>query len=278
MSVLVRKADGLSEPFAPQKLLESLKRAGAEEAAAREVLGRVEHDLYSGITTQEIYRRAFAYLRDQRRGVAARYSLKRSVMEFGPSGFPFEAYIAELLRTDGYTTAIDQIVKGACVEHEVDVVAKKKQDILYVEAKFHNAPAFKTDLKVALYVKARLEDIAVARTKAMAKGTMRGLIVTNTKFTGHAVRYASCAGIDLLGWDEPRGGTLHERIVAAHLYPITALTTLTRREKLSLLAERTVLARALRDNPEVLARAGVEGPHAKEVLEEVESLCGSRMP
>ncbi len=278
MSVLVRKADGLTEPFAPQKLLESLHRAGAEESSAREVLGRVEHDLYPGITTQEIYRRAFGYLRDQRKGVAARYSLKRSVMEFGPSGFPFEVFIAELLRTDGYTAVTDQIIKGACVEHEVDVVAKKKNEILYVEAKFHNAPAFKTDLKVTLYVKARLDDIAAARVATKAKGEMKGLIVTNTKFTGHAVRYASCAGVDLLGWDEPRGATLHERIVAAKLYPVTALTSLTRREKIALLEKQVVLCSALAADHTILAGIGVHGGRTQEILDEVTSLSGWDKP
>lgn len=272
MSVLVRKADGESEPFVPQKLLESLRRAGADDASSKEVLGRIEHDLYAGITTQEIYRRAFSYLREHRRGVAARYSLKRAVMEFGPSGFPFEAFIAELLRFEGWTAVTDQIVQGACVEHEVDVVAQKKSETLYVEAKFHNAAGFKTDLKTVLYVKARLDDLAAARAARKAKGAMRGLVVTNTKFTSHAARYASCAGVELLGWDEPRGATLHERIIAATLYPVTALTTLNRREKLALMAQNVVLCSALMGDTRALASAGVAGERADRVLEEAGSL------
>ncbi|MEK7068531.1 MAG: restriction endonuclease [Patescibacteria group bacterium] len=274
MSVLVLKADGESEPFVPTKLLESLRRAGAEEDAAQSVLERVEKDLYPGITTQEIYRRAFSYLRSSRRSVAARYSLKRAVMEFGPSGFPFEAYIAELLRSEGYSATIDQIIQGACVEHEVDVLAKKKDETLYVEAKFHNAASFKTDLKVTLYVKSRLDDIAAARAAAKTKGIMRGLIVTNTKFTGHAVRYAECAGVDLLGWEEPRGATLYERIMAARLYPVTALTTLTVRQKASLLAQKVVLCKGLGEHSDALLSAGVPAGKIKDVLEEAAVLCG----
>lgn len=257
----------------PVKLLESLRRAGAEDAAAKEILLRIEADLYAGISTQEIYRRAFSYLREVRRGVAARYSLKRAVLDFGPSGFPFEAYIAELLRAEGYTATIDQIVKGACVEHEVDVVAKKKDEILYVEAKFHNAAGFKTDLKVALYVKARLDDIGAARQSTKAKGVMRGLIVTNTKFTSHAARYAACAGVDILGWEQPHGRTLSDRIAAAKLYPVTALTTLGRREKISLLGQKVVLCKAVPAATGVLAAAGVAGHRIDAVLEEVGALC-----
>ncbi len=271
--MLVRKADGESEPFVAQKLLDSLHRSGADDESAAGVLARVEQELYQGITTQEIYRRAFSYLREHRRFVAARYSLKRAVMEFGPSGFPFEAYIAELLRTEGYTATTDQIVKGACVEHEVDVIARNKTETIYVEAKFHNTPGFKTDLKVALYVKARLDDIAAARTAAKAKGLMRGLIVTNTKFTSHAVRYAGCAGVELLGWEEPHGSTLNERITAAKLYPVTALTSLNRREKLALLGQKVVLCKALLGDGSVLAGAGVTGERAEAALQEAGALC-----
>lgn len=273
MATLVTKADGETEPFAPVKLLDSLHRAGAEEAVAKEILGRIESDLYSGITTQELYRRAFSYLREHRRGVAARYSLKRAILEFGPSGFPFEAFIAELLRAEGYTATIDQIVKGMCVEHEVDVVARKAAQTTYVEAKFHNAAGFKTDLKVVLYVKARLDDIAAARTAAKTKGTMRGLVVTNTKFTSHAMRYASCVGLDLLGWEQPSGATLNDRIAAAGLYPITALTTLNRREKMALMSQKVVLCKALPTATDHMAAAGIAGHRADAVLEEVGALC-----
>lgn len=268
------KADGESEPFAPAKLLQSLARAGAEDEGAHDVLKRVEEELYPGITTQEIYRRAFSYLRSHRRSVAARYSLKRAVMEFGPSGFPFEAFIGELLQSEGYDIKLDQIIAGACVEHEVDVVARKKDETLYVEAKFHNAPGFKTDLKVALYVKSRLDDIAAARATKKTKGVMRGLIVTNTKFTDHASRYAACAGVSLLGWEQPQGATLYERIMAAKLYPITALTTLSVRQKAALLAQKVVLCKGLADRTDALVAAGVSASRSSAVLEEAGALCG----
>lgn len=192
MSVLITKADGETEAYNPHKLLQSLERAGAEARLAHDIATAVERELYSGITTQEIYRRAFARLREARRPYAARYSLKRAVLDLGPSGFPFEAYIAELYRAEGYSAKIDQIIRGACVEHEVDVVLEKGGSVTYVEAKFHNSLGFKTDLKVTLYVKARLDDIAEA---GGSKGAPRGLIATNTKFTDKAEQFAVCAGV-----------------------------------------------------------------------------------
>lgn len=274
MAFLITKADGTREAFDDHKLLSSLARAGADRTSAQEIALQVEGELFDGITTQEIYRRAFARLREHRRGIAARYSLKRAVWDFGPSGFPFETYVAALLRAEGWEAVTDRIVRGACVEHEVDVVATKGRETLYVEAKFHNSPGFKTDLKTALYVKARMDDIrAASKAKKDSDGLVLGLLVTNTKFTTHASNYASCAGLDLLSWEQPRGHTLHDRIDAVGLYPITALTTLNRREKMYLLEKRIVLCSELADNTRALAEAGVVGRKATAVLEEAGVLC-----
>lgn len=275
MALRITKADGTQESFDSHKLMASLARAGAERAAAHEIAAEVEDELFDGITTQEIYRRAFAKLRAQRHGVAARYSLKRAVWDFGPSGFPFETYIAALLRAEGWDASTDKIIRGACVEHEVDVVAKKGDTLLYVEAKFHNSPGFKTDLKTALYVKARMDDIRAAHAakKGAGKEVILGLLVTNTKFTTHASHYAACAGLELLSWEQPHGATLHDRVDAAGLYPITALTTLSRREKMYLLERRIVLCSELSSNTRALAEAGVNGPKATAVLEEAGALC-----
>lgn len=278
MALLITKADGTRESFDDHKLLGSLARAGADRTTAQEIASEVETELFDGITTQEIYRRAFARLRAHRHGIAARYSLKRAVWDFGPSGFPFETYIAALFRAEGWEASTDKVIRGACVEHEVDVVAKKGNELLYVEAKFHNSPGFKTDLKTALYVKARMDDIRAAHAakKGAGKEKIMGLLVTNTKFTTHAMHYASCAGLDLLSWDEPHGHTLHDRIAEVGLYPITALTTLSRREKLYLLEKRIVLCQEILDNTRALGEAGVPPHKVTAVLEEAGALCGGR--
>ncbi len=261
--MLIAKADGTTEEFNPQKLVASLRRAGAKEAVAEQVARDIERELWDGIATQEIYSRAFARLREARHEVAARYSLKRAVLEFGPSGFPFEDYIGELFRAEGKQARVREIIKGKCVEHEVDVVIDGPGEKVFVEAKFHNAAGFKSDLKVVLYVQARIDDI----------GQGRGMVVTNTKFTDRAMEYSSCKGLELLAWDYPQGNTLHDRIEAAGLYPITALTSLSRSEKMALLSQRVVLCRGLIDKGDLLKHAGVSGNKADLVLEEVGALC-----
>jgi len=263
MAVLIAKSDGTIEPFDERKLIGSLERAGAEPETAKSIALDVARELRPGMTTNEIYRRAFAFLREEKRAAAARYSLKRAVLDFGPSGFPFEVYLAKLFEFEGWKATTDQMIMGKCVEHEVDVVLKKGDETVYVEAKFHNTPGFKTDLKTVLYVQARIEDI----------GKGRGMVVTNTKFTTPAVQYSSCRGLELLGWEYPEKSNLHDRIEAAKLYPVTALTTLSRREKLSLLSQKMVLCNALPDDTRGLAAAGITGKKAEAVLEEVGSLC-----
>jgi len=279
MAIFVAKSDGTSEEFVAAKLRSSLKRAGATPEIAQQIGQTIQKELYSGITTTEIYRRAFAYLRGQKHSAAARYSLKRAVLDFGPSGFPFEAFMAELFRAEGYHAIIDQIVQGACVEHEVDVVLsdkkptllnkKKDSTIVYVEAKFHNTLGLKTDLKTVLYVKARIDDIRANNPDKH----IQGLVVTNTKFTERAVQYASCAGLDLLGWEYPPKSNLHDRIEAARLYPVTALTTLSKGEKVALLNDKKVLCNSLSTDAEILQQIGVRGKRANSVLEEVGALC-----
>jgi hypothetical protein len=271
MAVQVTKADGTAEAFDPLKLRSSLHKAGADEEATVAIVEEIEKTLYDGVSTEEIYRRAFALLREHRREAAAHYSLKRALLDFGPSGFPFEAYLAELFRTEGWKAEIDQIVQGGCVEHEVDVVLKKGDETVYVEAKFHNTAAFKTDLKTTLYVKARIDDLHAVHPKQ----NTRGLIVTNTKFTSKAVQYAACEGLELLGWEYPHKTNLQTRIEAAKLYPITALTTLLKHEKVALLAQKTVLCSALVGHPDVLVGAGVKGKRIETVLHEAALLCAS---
>lgn len=275
MAVFITKSDGTSEPFDEDKLIVSLRHAGAEVRVASAVAHDVEKELWSGISTQEIYARAFARLREHKRGVAARYSLKRAVMEFGPSGFPFEEYIAELFRAEGFRAEVGQMVQGACVEHEVDVVIHKKDATVYTEAKFHNTIGFHTDLKTVLYIQARINDIREAQKDSPdpVLRAVRGLVVTNTKFTDKAIQYAQCQGLELLGWDYPAEHNLHSRIDRAGLYPVTALTTLTPREKVALLNSRVVLCRSLPERQSVMRGAGLTGARAAAVLEEVGALC-----
>src|SRR3989344_5788600 len=206
-NVLITKADGEQEPFDPAKLETSLERAGASSTARARIAARVTRELHPGITTEEIYRRAYEILRkEESPPVAARYSIKRAVFDLGPSGFPFEQFFAEVLRAHGWNTRTGVALTGRCAPHEVDVLAEKKGRRVGIEAKFHNEPGGKTDIKDALYVHARYEDLK--NSPEASSRVDEGWLVTNTRFTRNAIRYAQCSNLTLIGWDYPRSRNL----------------------------------------------------------------------
>lgn len=275
--ILITKSTGAQEAFEPEKLRLSLSKAGASAEQANAVTEHIQKELVAGMTTSEIYRHAFELLRKLRASgrVAARYSMRRALAELGPNGFPFEKFVAEIFKAQGYEAVTDQIVQGGCVEHEVDVVAWKDGELVMVEAKFHNEPGLKSDLKVALYVKARFDDLK-DRTFEFG-GEKRKLtgwyLFTNTKFTDHAIRYAECQKLSLVGWDYPAGDSLEDRIERADLHPLTALPSLTSAEKKSLLDHGLVLCRDVKAHKDDLPSYGIPAGRASVILEEVSDIC-----
>ena len=236
MSFYVVKADGTRELFEVDKLRNSLKRAGATPDEVMSIVSQIESILHDDIQTQEIYRHAFELLRGSEIAVAARYSLRRALFNLGPTGFPFEDFLARLFASEGYTTQKRVILQGKCAEHELDVAAYNEHHSFVVEAKFHAHPGMKSDLQVALYSFARLHDLREMKICSEdVCGIKELLLVTNTKFTTTAQKYAECSGIKLLSWDYPNENNLHDRIQRSGLYPVTVLQTLSASQKKALI-------------------------------------------
>jgi len=240
---VIIKADGSKEAFDPTRLATSLRRAGAGEHTAARIAERITGTVVPGVTSKEIYARAFALLRKEARPVAARYALRRALLELGPTGHPFEDFVSHLFRAEGWQVETRKLIKGKCVSHEVDFYAShpEQNTFLAAELKYHNDPGYKTDLKVALYVKSRFDDIFSCDPQVRACPIDRGLLVTNTKFTSEAIAYAECAGVELLGWGYPTDDNLFMRMSRVGVYPVTTLTGLSRAEK-NMLIERGVIA------------------------------------
>ena len=269
--VFIIKADGTEEPFNQDKLETSLKRAGASREAVGKVTSHISRELESGMTTHRIYRHAFEVLRRSERQAAARYSLRRALLEFGPTGFPFETFLAELFKARGYQTKTRQLLHGACVAHEIDVLAWNEEKLMMIEAKFHNALGEKSDLKTTLYVKARYDDLIERDFEVDSKRRQLtdGWLVTNTKFTLNAVQYALCSGLTLLGWNYPESGNLRQLVEDERLHPITCLTTLANRDKELLFRNNVVLCRTLIDlGPRRLAEIGLSSDKAEIIMKE----------
>ena len=266
---LVVKGNGEREPFEIQKLIGSLRRAGAEGRLAERIAEHVASEVREGMTTTAIYQHAFKLLRKEERVVAARYSMRRAILDLGPTGFPFEDYITELMRAKGYEAKTRVVIQGKCIEHEVDVLLKKDGKTIGAELKFHNTPGFKTDVKTALYVKARFQDIAERNGSAIHEGWL----ITNTKFTTNAINYASCAGIKLLGWSYPRNESLSDIIQETGVYPVTVLTTLSKTDKTRLLESGVAMCSGIVADPEALSRIGLSKRKHGAVIAESKGLC-----
>lgn len=271
-NILITKADGEQELFDSSKLDNSLAKAGAGEPIRARVIAYVERELKPGVTTEEIYRHAFEILRkEETTPVAARYSIKRAVFSLGPSGFPFEQFLAEILRAHGWSARTGAALTGRCAPHEVDVLAEKGGRRIGIEAKFHNEPGGKTDIKDALYVHARYEDLKNAPDASSRVN--EGWLVTNTQFTRNAIRYAQCSNLTLLGWDYPREKGLMKMIEEAKVHPLTCLTSLSDGEKHRLLDNKIVLCKSVQTR-HLLEEYGVRPSRIPSVLEEAKRLCG----
>ncbi len=274
-TINVTKASGESSKFSEEKIRHSLLAAGASLQQVDFIIKEIGSKLYEGIPTKKIYRMAFNLLRDGSRHTAARYHLKQAIMELGPSGFPFEKYVAEILNYQGYSTKIDQFVQGKCIMHEVDVVAEKDDLFFMIECKYHNQSGKFNDVQIPLYVQARFKDVEEQWIKMPSHKDKvhRGWVVSNTRFSTAAIQYGNCAGLNLLGWDYPVNKGLKDQIDALGLYPVTCLTTLTGIEKQSLLARNIVLCKEIYNNRELLEDSGVKASRIYSVMKEAEQLC-----
>ena len=277
---LIVKADRTVEPFDPDRLVASLRNAGAGEHAARRIAEEITRGLTPGASSKQIYRQAFAMLRREGRPIAARYALRRALFEFGPSGHPFEDFISHLFAVEGWHVETRKLIKGHCVTHEVDFYASHpgKNEFIAAELKYHNDPGYKSDLKIALYVKARFDDIFQCDPAVRACPIDRGLLVTNTKFTTEAIAYAECAGVELLGWHYPAADNLFSRMCRARVYPITTLTSLTIAEKRLLVSQGIIAADMLLKDAGILRSLGHTAERAGTVLAEAEELLALPHP
>lgn len=274
-NILITKASGKLVPFAPEKLMRSLAKAGATQAQAEEILASVKPLLHRGISTKTIFKNAFRLLKKVSPPQAGRYKLKNAIMELGPTGFPFEKYFAAILQNMGYRVQTGVILQGACVKHEVDVTAEKENQHEMVECKFHQQQGTFCDVKIPLYIHARFKDVEAGFANRSPKNNTlhQGWVVTNTRFTTDAIQYGTCAGLKLIGWNYPKGNGLNNLIDKTGLYPVTALTSLTKKEKQALLSNDIVLCKDILNNPDLMKLAATVQTKHEAILQEAKELC-----
>lgn len=270
---IVKRTGGVVE-FDPGIFKRSLMRAGATRELAEKLAVEIERSIKDGDSTNAIYKNAFTSLHEREKKVAMQYSLKRALFGLGPTGFPFEKFVAEIFRRKGYDTKTNLHLRGGCISHEVDVFAENNRERVAMEVKFHNNMTIRSDVKALLYIKARFDDL-LGKTGKPGKGFFKSppvdrcVLVTNTKFTKKAIEYAECAGVDLLGWNYPFAAGLPEYIKEVDAHPVTSLPSLSQGTVQSLFNEGIVTCRTLVEEKKILHAL----PNSSEVEKEIGILC-----
>lgn len=228
---MVVKWDGRTEEFQAEKLVQTLTRMGAPQSIAEEIAEDIEESVEEGMTTKEVYTLAVQALETHKEIIEFRRDLKEGLARIG-TGHQFEEYVRLLLEEYGYKVSGNLVMQGACVSHEIDAIAERENETVYVEVKHHSVLERYTPFDVTLAAKAKWDDLQAGCDQGLNDCAFdRVMIVTNTRLTKHAQRYAECVGIEHFGWNTPRGQGLDWFIEAKKLYPVTILRTITDEER-----------------------------------------------
>ena len=276
MTNLIQKRDGRMVKFQPKLIYRSLIRSGASKQIAEKITDEISMEINLLKTTENIYKKAYERLNKEHKPTSMKYSVKKSIFKFGPTGFVFEKFVAVIFKRLGYNVETNLHIKGCCATHEVDVFAEKKKRIA-MEIKFHNRMSIKTDIKTALYVWARFQDLQFKNKINFLKkrSVDSGILVTNTQFTTNAIEYADCVGMKLLSWSTPSGEGLFDLIKKVDAHPITCLPSVSRADIERFYHKNIVVCADLLKYKKDKKELGVSPAKANRLLQEAELICNS---
>ncbi len=267
----IKKASGEMVIFDPEKLKTSLFKAGASPELIAQITQQISEKLTEATTTKSIYKQAYQLLRQDSQKLAGQYKLKTALLEMGPSGYPFEHFVAILLKHQGYQTKVGTHIKGGCLTHEVDILAQNPDEIIIAECKHHSRAGYKSDVKIPLYVHARFQDMVLGDQVQSKKKPMKCAIISNTRFTSDAETYATCYNLQLIAWDYPSKGSLKQRIALSKHYPVTCIHSLTKKDKETLMHEGIVSCQQLYNDNAILSR--FDQNKKSRIWSEVQAIC-----
>lgn len=274
-SILIKKASGDEELFKPEKLERSLLNAGANIETVVKIVADIRDWISPGVTTKEIYRRAFSILHREATTPSIRYKLKQAIFALGPTGYPFEFLIGQLFKQKGYTTQVGIVLEGHCITHEMDVIATLDSVQHLMECKYHKDQGKHVSIQVPLYVRSRVDDIIRKREgiDEYRGYSFTGWVVTNTSFSPDSIRYGKCSGLNLLAWDYPVGQGLKTIIEDLKIYPITILESLNTIEQQHLLNQGIVTCSQLSENMDSLLELDFSKTKYDVLRKEINQLC-----
>lgn len=277
MNIQIKKQSGEIVSFDKNSLHRSLINSGANLEDANQICDKITNEIYNGISTKELYEKAFGLLKNLKSSVAARYSLKRALQDLGPEGFFFEKWVAKIFEVQGYDTITSQTLTGkSTINHEVDVIISNKTEDIVCECKFRNDIDAKISVTTPMYFLSRFIDLKDNSFTFFNRSfkPQKGYLITNAFFTTDSIAFAECYDISLISWNYPEDKSI-KRLTDYHgLYPITCLTTLTKKEEQILLSKNCILVRELVKNPVLLDHFKFSAERKELILKEAEELLG----
>lgn len=270
----VTKYSGEVVNYEEQKLINSLKKSGADDAVAKAIVKKIESELYEGITSKKIYKRAFQELKSVSNAHAARYNLRSALIGLGPAGFFFEKFIAKMFQEQQFQTKTNVSLEGKCISHEIDVILKSNNRVSMMECKFHSSQGAKTDVKVPMYILSRFNDVKNLEYHLFQPNEKISncIIVTNNRFSTDAIQFGECSGLKMLSWNYPEGNAIKEIIDLHAVYPVTCLTTLSQSEKEKIMILECITVKDLVKNPKILNQIELSHNRIKNILKEANQL------
>lgn len=272
MAFLVTKADGSKQQFDKEKVIRTCLRVGASTQTAQAVANKVESRLYDNIPTSRILQLIFLYLREDKPALHQFFDLRKGISLMSPKP-EFETFIQLLLANNGFEVRPNQLLVGRCVEHEVDAIAMKNGIAYFVEAKHHSGYHSLTGLDESRIARAVLEDVTEAFSVGKTNMKIDGaVIVTNTKYSEQATRYANCRGIVLIGWNTPPNLSVQNMVEEKHLYPLSCIKTLGWNERMRLVESGILLMKQVAEESpiSIAKRTGLQLHRLERIREKVD--------
>jgi hypothetical protein len=252
--IYVTKADGSKQPFDKQKIINTCLRLQATPEQAQSIADKIGAKAYDGIPTKKILQMIFQYMKKYRPAIGYQIDLKQAIAMLR-SKPDFEIFVAKLFEAMGYEVDTNLIIQGKCIEHEIDVVARKGNEIILIEVKHHVNHHTYSGLDVFLQLNSTLEDLKLGYEsgKNNFKFT-KAILICNTKVSDHARRYALCKGLEFIAWKFPQEKGLERLIEDYKLYPITFLKEIERNEAYKLADVGIVTVKQLLDDVEKISK------------------------
>ncbi len=273
MEVSVTKEDGSKQLFDREKVVQTCLRMGADIRVANAVAERVQRRLYDGIPTRTILQLTLRFIRECKPDLRHLFDLRRGISLMDPKP-EFEKFVQIMLAHNGFEVTPNQILRGKCGEHEVDGIAKKDGVTYFVEIKHHFSYHALTGLDESRIAQAVLEDV----TDGFSLGTTgqkidHAMIVTNTRYSDHAIQYGTCKNILQIGWSSPQYIGLRDMIEKGKLYPLSCLRGLSHEARTKLVSSGIVLIKQLleQDRAAIAAKTGLPQEVIWEITEKAQT-------